>query len=476
MAACLRRCGNRQRFDMNVPGGAAWPVRTYVTAFLTSAIVVLAIFNQFAPGQFEGWWVALVLLPLIAMNARALKQSAAIIAAVVGAGALLAAVSDRIALDAPLRSAGLLAALLIALSGLSHAAARSRDIQRIAEILVERPAGARYLWISFGAHVLGIFLNLGSVMLIATLLASRRAELLRQGAVVHLTLAMLRGISAMPMCSPLALSSIVILSILPEVPYLDLLPWGLAAALSYILAGFIMSGGLHQRPAPGARVLPTAEETGVLLRLLARIVVLVTAAFSLKTFAGWSLPFSVFIALAGFASAWWMLQRARGAAPGWRQQAARAGEDSVNEIIVVGGAGFLGALLTQIIAMSSGFSGPIPFALAMAITALLPAAFALAGMLAINPIISATALLGFLRPVWPDEALFWLALSAFWGWGVTIGSSPFTANALIAGRVMQLDVWRLTTGDNRRLTLLALVTAGLVCSAGFFFTQYGSVS
>ena len=476
MAACLQRCGNRQRFDMNVPGGAAWPVRTYVTAFLTSAIVVLAIFNQFAPGQFKGWWVALVLLPLIAMNARALKQSAAIIAAVVGMGALLAAVSDSIALDAPLRSAGLLAALLIALSGLSHAAARSRDIQRIAEILVERPAGARYLWISFGAHVLGIFLNLGSVMLIATLLASRRAELLRQGAVVHLTLAMLRGISAMPMCSPLALSSIVILSILPEVPYFDLLPWGLAAALSYILAGFVMSGGPHRRPAPGARLLPTADETRVLLRLLARIVVLVTAAFSLKTFAGWSLPFSVFIALAGFASAWWMLQRARGAAPGWRQQAARAGEDSVNEIIVVGGAGFLGALLSQIIAMASGFSGPIPFALAMAITAFLPAAFALAGMLAINPIISATALLGFLRPVWPDEALFWLALSAFWGWGVTIGCSPFTANALIAGRVMQLDVWRLTTGDNRRLTLLALVTAGLVCSAGFFCTQYGSVS
>ena len=459
---------------MNVPGGAARPVRTYITAFLTSAIVVLAIFNQFAPGQFEGWWVALVLLPLIAMNARALKPSAAIIAAAVGAGALLAAVSDSIALDAPLRSAGLLAALLIALGGLSHAAARSRDIRRIAEILVERPAGARYLWISFGAYVLGIFLNLGSVMLIATMLASRRAELLRQGAVVHLTLAMLRGSSAMPMCSPLALSSITILSILPEVPYLDLLPWGLAAALSYILAGFVISGA--PRPAPRARILPTAEETRVLLRLLARIAVLVTATFSLKTFAGWSLPFSVFIALAGFASVWWMLQRARGAAPGWRQQAARAGEDSVNEIIVVGGAGFLGALLSQIIAMSSGFSGPLPFALAMAITAFLPAAFVLAGMLAINPIISATALLGFLRPVWPDEALFWLALSAFWGWGVTIGSSPFTANALIAGRVMQLDAWRLTTGDNRTLTLLALLTAGLVCSAGFFFTQYGSVN
>ena len=41
---------------------------------------------------------------------------------------------------------------------------------------------------------------------------------------------------------------------------------------------------------------------------------------------------------------------------------------------------------------------------------------------------------------------------------------------------MQLDAWRLTTGDNRTLTLLALVTAGLVCSIGFFFTQYGSVN
>ena len=457
---------------MSVPGGSAWPIRTYVTVFLTFAIVVLTIFSQLAPGQADGWWVALVIAPLITMNVRALKPSAAIIAAAAGAGVLLAVVFDTITLDTPFRTAGLLAALMVALGGLSHAAARSRDVQRVAEILVERPAGTRYLWVSFGTHVLGIFLNLGSVMLIATLLASRRAELVRQGAVVHLTLAMLRGISAMPMWSPLALSSIIILSILPEIPYFDLLPWGLAAALGYIIAGFIMSGGPRRRPAPGARVLPTAGETRVLLRLLARIAVLVTATFSLKMFAGWSLPFSVFIALAGFTSVWWMLQRARGAAPGWQEEGARAGEDSVNEIVIVGGAGFLGALLSQVIAASSGFSGPIPFALGVGVAAFLPVVIVLAGVLAINPIVSATALLGLLRPVWPDEALFWLVLPTFLGWGLTIGGSPFTANALIAGRVMHLDVWRLTTGDNCTLTVLALVTAGLVCGAGFFFTQW----
>ncbi|MDZ7703776.1 MAG: hypothetical protein U5L04_04735 [Trueperaceae bacterium] len=91
-------------------------------------------------------------------------------------------------------------------------------------------------------------------------------------------------------------------------------------------------------------------------------------------------------------------------------------EASMNEIVIVSGAGFLGALIAEAIATlrrccrrpqrrspcssrwcRRRWSGP--------------------GVWAINPIVSASILLGVLHPLVPEPALVWLALAAIVGSG-----------------------------------------------------------
>lgn len=145
-----------------------------------------------------------------------------------------------------------LAAFLVALGLLSRAASRAPDIRKAATVVANRPRGARYLFVTLGTHIFGIFLNFGAASLMATLLAQTRETLEKQNAVEDLTLSMLRGFGAMPMWSPLALSTIITLSILPEVDYFQILPYGLAAAALYLGAGYLASRGTRTVPPPDA--------------------------------------------------------------------------------------------------------------------------------------------------------------------------------------------------------------------------------
>ena len=93
-----------------------------------------------------------------------------------------------------------------------------------------------------------------------------------------------------------------------------------------------------------------------------------------------------------------------------------------------------------------------------------------AGLWAVNPIVSASILLGVLHPLVPEPALIWLALAAIMGWGITASSSPFTANVLITSRIMGLDGGQLVRRGNLKLTVLALLAVGLFCATAVFIS------
>ncbi|WP_073032794.1 hypothetical protein [Roseovarius pacificus] len=413
--------------------------------------------------------VGVVLIVMAVLNRQRLNRPARIIGVIVMVLFFGGWLTGWLASSDAMPRVIFLGALLIALGILSRAASRAEDVRRAASIVANRPRGARYLFVMFGTHVFAIFLNFGAAALMATLLAQSRDTLVRQNAVEDLTLAMLRGFAAMPMWSPLALSTIITLSILPEVGYFQVLPYGIAAAVLYVGAGYLLSKG-PSHDAGLTRALPSWPEQLVLGRVVLRVVLLVAVAFGLHHLAALSMPASVLVAVLCFSLAWWGVQILAGAAPGLHRELAATAGNSVNEIVIVSGAGFLGAVIAETISAFGGAIAAPPDILLPVIVALVPVGMVGAGLWAVNPIVSASILLGVLHPLVPEPALIWLALAAILGWGITAASSPFTANVLITSRIMGLDGGHLVRRGNLKLTVLALLVVGLFCATAVFIS------
>ncbi|WP_420556581.1 hypothetical protein [Roseovarius sp.] len=423
--------------------------------------------------------IVFALLALALLNHRGLNRPAWIIGSLVLVLFLWGLAGGWIDATGGLGRMTFLAAFLVALGLLSRAASRAPDIRKAAAVVANRPRGARYLFVTLGTHIFAIFLNFGAASLMATLLAQTRETLEKQNAVEDLTLSMLRGFGAMPMWSPLALSTIITLSILPEVDYFQILPYGLVAALLYLGAGYLASRGTRTTPPSDAdqptlaRAMPPLQDQVILLRVVARVALLVAVAFGLHVAADLSMPASVLLAVLGFSLAWWAIQVAARLAPGLHRELGATAQSGVNEIVIVSCAGFLGAVIAWFVSSFDGVLPAPPDALVPAIIALVPVGMVLGGMSALNPIVSASILLGVLHPLVPEPALMWLALAAIIGWGLTAASTPFTANVLITTRIMQLEPAPLLRGGNLKLTVLTLAALGLFLATATVISLQG---
>lgn len=416
--------------------------------------------------------VAFALFALALVNRHRLNRPARLIGGLVAGLFLWGWMGGWLAETDAMARVIFLAAFLIALGTLSRAAARSPDVRSAASIMASRPRGVRYLFVTFGTHVFAIFLNFGAASLMATLLAQSRDKLAQQDALEDLCLGMLRGFAGMPMWSPLALSTIITLSILPEVGYFQVLPYGISAATLYLLAGYLLSKGTLAQPYP-AQAMPSLADLMVLGRVALRVVVLVAVSFALYRLTSLSMPASVLVAVLGFSLSWWTVQAWVGVAPRFHQELSATAETGVNEILIVSCAGFLGSVISKGISAFDGMLAAPPDMVLPAIVALVPVGMVLAGQWAINPIVSASILLGILHPLVPEPALIWLALAAITGWGITAASSPFTANVLITSRIMGLEAGHMVRSGNLRLTGLALLTVGLFCATATFVSLQG---
>jgi len=446
------------------------PARDKINAGLAFCVLCAGAISIFVPVPESP--VAFALIALALVNRHRLNRPAWLIGTLVTGLFLWGWTAGWLVQTDAMGRVIFLAAFLIALGTLSSAAARAPDVRRAASIMASRPRGARYLFVTFGTHVFAIFLNFGAASLMATLLAQSRDKLAQQNALQDLSLGMLRGFAGMPMWSPLALSTIITLSILPEVGYFQVLPYGIGAATLYLVAGYLLSKGTHAQAYP-AQAMPSLADLMVLARVVLRVVLLVAVSFALYRLTWLSMPASVLVAVLGFALSWWALQSWAGVAPRFHQELSGTAETGVNEILIVSCAGFLGSVISRGISSFDGMLTAPPDMALPAMVALVPVAMVLAGQWAINPIVSASILLGVLHPLVPEPVLIWLALAAITGWGITAASSPFTANVLITSRIMGLEARHMVRSGNLRLTFLALLTVGLFCATATFVSLQG---
>jgi len=354
-----------------------------------------------------------------------------------------------------------LAGLMLAVMLLSNVLARTEDLQQISVSLFGGKPLARYLSLAFGTSLVSVPLNFGSVAVVGSLVGERIRRNGDSESTRNATRAVLRGFGVAPMFSPLSISVVLTLTLLPQVSLLSLLLLAVPFSVLMVLAG------LHWRePEPLQSTERSVNRAGAgsWLRFGGLILAICVGVLWLSHRFG--LSYAHAVALSCLAAV--LLYRILG----WlkRENPPLASMANVsNELAIVGGSAFIGAVLSGVVLGQISGQPELPVWLWALLAAGVPWVFFAAGLAGMNPIIIATLIGGILGSLWPGAAQLGLAIAMVTGWGITAFGTPFAANALIMER---LTGYR--TRDASFRWSLALSLSGLCAASllGFSLTLW----
>ena len=354
-----------------------------------------------------------------------------------------------------------LAGLMLAVMLLSNVLARTEDLQLISVSLFGGKPLARYLSLAFGTSLVSVPLNFGSVAVVGSLVGERIRRNGDSESTRNATRAVLRGFGVAPMFSPLSISVVLTLTLLPQVSLLSLLLLAVPFSVVMVLAG------LHWRePEPLQSTERSVNRAGAgsWLRFGGLILAICVGVLWLSHRFG--LSYAHAVALSCLAAV--LLYRILG----WlkRENPPLASMANVsNELAIVGGSAFIGAVLSGVVLGQISGQPELPVWLWALLAAGVPWVFFAAGLAGMNPIIIATLIGGILGSLWPGAAQLGLAIAMVTGWGITAFGTPFAANALIMER---LTGYR--TRDASFRWSLALSLSGLCAASllGFSLTLW----
>ncbi|ERS85507.1 hypothetical protein Q672_17180 [Marinobacter sp. EVN1] len=354
-----------------------------------------------------------------------------------------------------------LAGLMLAVMLLSNVLARTEDLQKISVSLFGGKPLARYLSLAFGTSLVSVPLNFGSVAVVGSLVGERIRRNGDSESTRNATRAVLRGFGVAPMFSPLSISVVLTLTLLPQVSLLSLLLLAVPFSVVMVLAG------LHWRePEPLQSTERSVNRAGAgsWLRFGGLILAICMGVLWLSHRFG--LSYAHAVALSCLAAV--LLYRILG----WlkRENPPLASMANVsNELAIVGGSAFIGAVLSGVVLGQISGQPELPVWLWALLAAGVPWVFFAAGLAGMNPIIIATLIGGILGSLWPGAAQLGLAIGMVTGWGITAFGTPFAANALIMER---LTGYR--TRDASFRWSLALSLSGLCAASllGFSLTLW----
>ncbi|MBY6194913.1 hypothetical protein DET61_11225 [Marinobacter nauticus] len=354
-----------------------------------------------------------------------------------------------------------LAGLMLAVMLLSNVLARTEDLQLISVSLFGGKPLARYLSLAFGTSLVSVPLNFGSVAVVGSLVGERIRRNGDSESTRNATRAVLRGFGVAPMFSPLSISVVLTLTLLPQVSLLSLLLLAVPFSVLMVLAG------LHWRePEPLQSTERSVNRAGAgsWLRFGGLILAICVGVLWLSHRFG--LSYAHAVALSCLAAV--LLYRILG----WlkRENPPLASMANVsNELAIVGGSAFIGAVLSGVVLGQISGQPELPVWLWALLAAGVPWVFFAAGLAGMNPIIIATLIGGILGSLWPGVAQLGLAIAMVTGWGITAFGTPFAANALIMER---LTGYR--TRDASFRWSLALSLSGLCAASllGFSLTLW----
>lgn len=320
-----------------------------------------------------------------------------------------------------------LAGLMLAVMLLSNVLARTEDLQQISSSLFGGKPLTRYLSLAFGTAVVSVPLNFGSVAVVGSLVGERIRRNGDSESTRNATRAVLRGFGVAPMFSPLSISVVLTLTLLPQVSLFSLLLLAVPFSVLMVLAGL-----QWREPEPLQSIERSVNRAGAgsWLRFGGLILAICVGVLWLSHRFG--LSYAHAVALSCLAAV--LLYRILG----WlkRENPPLASMANVsNELAIVGGSAFIGAVLSGVVLGQISGQPELPVWLWALLAAGVPWVFFAAGLAGMNPIIIATLVGGILGSLWPTAAQLGLAIAMVTGWGITAFGTPFAANALIMERL-----------------------------------------
>ncbi|GGE62836.1 hypothetical protein GCM10011533_14040 [Streptosporangium jomthongense] len=349
-----------------------------------------------------------------------------------------------------------LAGLILAVMLLSSVLGRTRDLQQISASLFGGKPLVRYLSLSFGTSLVSIPLNFGSVAVVGSLVGERVRTRGDSPATRNATRAVLRGFGVSPTFSPLSISVVLTLTLLPGLGSLQLLLFTVPFSAALVLCGLIW-----REPETVQQTEP-AEPTASLapwLRFGALILVICAGVFLLSQWYQLSYAHAVTLSCMGAVVGARLLAWSRKTNPPLVNMA-----NVSNELAIVGGSAFIGSVISGAVLGQISGDPNVPAWLWPAIAACVPWVFFGAGLAGVNPIVIGTLAGGILGVIWPDTALLGLGIGMVTGWGVTAFGTPFAANALIMERLTGYRAMDASFLWNLRLSLAGLAAASLLAS------------
>ncbi|MBR9763352.1 MAG: hypothetical protein GYB53_07480 [Rhodobacteraceae bacterium] len=395
---------------------------------------------------------------------------------------LLVALALRDALDvaliwAAIDSASFLVFFLLAVGLLNLVAAQTRLVRRCGELLIRQAPGRRYLMLTAGAHAMGLFLSIGSVGLLGTMVYrptpdNGDAETLRIAGIRarRMATAILRGFSCIPMWSPTSVTIAILLTSFHEVSWFAYMPLGLGGAVVFIAVGWLADRMSYKRPAlPSGEARKQADadlaELGVCaLRILSVVACITVGGWAISTALDLRFFVGILLGMVPIGFSWlWLELRATRPAPrlpamgrilrdGLRQRAA----NQHGEVAIFACAGMIGVLLPPLLdtaALSTWLSdnGISSFAvLAGACAGVVAIA-----MLGVGPVTTVAVFARILPElhtleISPHLSVFALSL----GWSIAITIAPASTTLRILANAVKLPLLKLGLGWSWREMLV----------------------
>ena len=328
--------------------------------------------------------------------------------------------------------------LFFAISWLQAPAEESHSLGAVRANIVSQPPGRRFLYLAFGAHILGTVLNIAGLSLLTSIVEKQENMLLKR----RLSVALMQGFTSASCWSPFYIGMIVVLVALPSLTWTDVAPAGALIALCIVLSGW----GFDRIALRGSRVTSTKINLQAIgLRDAGRAIFILLSLVGLAMVAVELIDTNIPVALAliapSYALIWYGSQNKRDEKRAYRcsklaRHVIRNLPRFRNESLVFVAANMFGVGIAAVLPsedLSATLNVLVPSADAKLL--LLIATFLVCSAVGLHPIIVVISV----SAIFPPSALGlsdWIVALTFLGsWGISTMVSPFSGTTLFMSRV-----------------------------------------
>ena len=445
--------------------------RISLSAWVYLAIAVLALVDAFVHLPSLIPVTAALIIAFIALEFRTIPMAQKIAGGgLILIGVLGAAGSDNgldILIDGIARSRIFLL-LFFAVSWLQFPVTQSPALQATRATIFSQPPGRRYLYMSFGVHIIGSVLNLAGLSLLASMVERQKDPLLRR----RLAMALINGFGSASAWSPFFIGMIVVLVAFPSLTWRDIGPLGMILTLAIISTSWGFDRLVLRRPNTAETAPSPVPLSRTDFRRMAGILIsLIVLALSIVEVTGVSIPVTLGLIGPPFALVWYMMIGPRGTRFPLRVRALtgnvlRRFSSLRSEALVFVAANIFGVGIASIIPagdLGQAVNAVLPWADAR--IAVIIAFFLAASAIGLHPVIIVISLTSVLPPAALGLADWVVGLTYAGIWGVSTMISPFSGTTLYMARVTGVPAhiigwrWMLPTSLINGAVIAAMVIA-----------------